>query len=306
MSPGSSGLVGKAASPVTVVSNPATQMLKTAASQLGGVSVVSTPGTPSRPIITVHKSGTVTVSQQTPVVTTVVGGVTKTITLVNSPLGVGGGRTLIGNLGNLGKVVSVVQNPPVQSGQAASNAVAQLLQAKGGLPGSTGVSSLGTITTLATTATLASQVTTATAAAAAATGPKQVTLITTPSGAEPQPLVQDLPVSIMASPTSEDPGTTLGGTNQVCSNPPCETHETGTTNTATVATATVGGTNQVCSNPPCETHETGTTNTATVATATLGGTNQVCSNPPCETHETGTTNTATVATATLGGTNQQP
>eukprot|EP00066_Takifugu_rubripes_P029958 XP_011619224.1 PREDICTED: host cell factor 1 isoform X1 [Takifugu rubripes] len=464
MSPGSSGLVGKAASPVTVVSNPATQMLKTAASQLGGVSVVSTPGTPSRPIITVHKSGTVTVSQQTPVVTTVVGGVTKTITLVNSPLGVGGGRTLIGNLGNLGKVVSVVQNPPVQSGQAASNAVAQLLQAKGGLPagtilklvssadgkqttllstvqagstpakstilgvapatsksgttiiktipmsalqggagsnspitilttkmmtqgtagkiittvpkmaaagqqgqltqvvlkgapgtpgtilrtlpmggvrlvspgttkptvttlvvkGSTGVSSLGTITTLATTATLASQVTTATAAAAAAaTGPKQVTLITTPSGAEPQPLVQDLPVSIMASPTSEDPGsttststaTTAGGgagdapaatgtVTLVCSNPPCETHETGTTNTATVATATVGGTNQVCSNPPCETHETGTTNTATVATATLGGTNQVCSNPPCETHETGTTNTATVATATVGGTNQ--
>lgn len=135
------------------MSNPATHMLKTAASQVGGVSVVSTPGTPSRPIITVHKSGTVTVSQQTPVITTVVGGVTKTITLVNSPLGMGGGRTLvsgiallpaqtgvngklftlsgvfqIGNLGNLGKVVSVVQNPPVQSGQAASNAVAQLLQ----------------------------------------------------------------------------------------------------------------------------------------------------------------------------------
>ena len=34
----------------------------------------------------------------------------------------------------------------------------------------------------------------------------QVTLITTPSGAEAQPLVQDLPVSIMASPTSEEPG----------------------------------------------------------------------------------------------------
>ncbi len=36
----------------------------------------------------------------------------------------------------------------------------------------------------------------------------QVTLITTPSGAEAQPLVQDLPVSIMASPTSEEPGST--------------------------------------------------------------------------------------------------
>ncbi|CAF93413.1 unnamed protein product, partial [Tetraodon nigroviridis] len=168
VSPGSSSLTGKAASPVTVVhrgaiqgslcsqtadsecvcvlclpqvSNPATHMLKTAAAQVGGVSVVSTPGTPSRPIITVHKSGTVTVSQQTPVVTTVVGGVTKTITLVNSPLSMGGGRTLIGNLGNLGKVVSVVQTQPVQSGvvtgQAGSNTVAQILQAKGGLPAGT-------------------------------------------------------------------------------------------------------------------------------------------------------------------------
>uniref|UniRef100_H3CHQ6 Host cell factor 1 n=1 Tax=Tetraodon nigroviridis TaxID=99883 RepID=H3CHQ6_TETNG len=522
VSPGSSSLTGKAASPVTVVSNPATHMLKTAAAQVGGVSVVSTPGTPSRPIITVHKSGTVTVSQQTPVVTTVVGGVTKTITLVNSPLSMGGGRTLIGNLGNLGKVVSVVQTQPVQSGvvtgQAGSNTVAQILQAKGGLPagtilklvssadgkqttlstvqagspatkstilgvspasskpgttiiktipvsalqggadfdtltvgllnpitilttkmvtqgtagkiitavpkmtatgqqgvtqvvlkgapgtpgtilrtlpmsgvrlvspgatkptvttlvvkGTTGVSSLGTvtaslatpITTLATIATLANQVTTATAAAA--TGPKQfcycitsalsvqVTLITTPSGAEPQPLVQDLPVSIMASPTSEEPGSTTStntnhycGTDEagdttaatvlciplllttrfslrvhlaslpqecccgtvlvldddwrlfavtlVCSNPPCETHETGTTNT-TVATATMGGSDRVCSNPPCETHETGTTSTATVATATMGGSDRVCSNPPCETHETGTTNTATTAGA---------
>lgn len=70
-------------------------MLKTAAAQVGGASVVSTPGTPGRPIITVHKSGTVTVSQQAQVVTTVVGGVTKTITLVNSPLSVGGGGTLV-------------------------------------------------------------------------------------------------------------------------------------------------------------------------------------------------------------------
>lgn len=75
------------------VASPATRMLKTAAAHVGGASVVSTPGTPSRPIITVHKSGTVTVSQQAQVVTTVVGGVTKTITLVNSPLG--GGGTLV-------------------------------------------------------------------------------------------------------------------------------------------------------------------------------------------------------------------
>ncbi|XP_028265421.1 host cell factor 1b isoform X2 [Parambassis ranga] len=505
VTPGSSSL------PVKVVSDAATQLLKTAAAHVGGASVVSTPATPSRPIITVHKSGTVTVSQQAQVVTTVVGGVTKTITLVNSPLSVGGGGGLIGNLGNLGKVVSVVQTKPVQTGavmgQAGSSPVTQILQAKGGLPagtilklvssadgkqttilsttqagstagkptilgvapasskpgttiiktipvsalqggaapltggnspitilstkvvtpgtagkiltavpkisasgqqgvtqvvlkgapgtpgtilrtvpmsgvrlvspgakpsvttlvvkGTTGVSSLGTVTgsisstmaggavaatnaslatpvtTLATIATLASQVTMATASA---TGPKQVTLITTPSGAETQPLVQDLPVSIMASPTSEEPGSTTSTTTSttaegeeaaavtlVCSNPPCETHETGTTNTATVATATMGAGDRMCSNPPCETHETGTTNTATVASAsmgqalqvssnettntcsnppcemhetrttntatTAGGLTQVCSNPPCETHETGTTNTATTATA---------
>lgn len=72
-------------------------MLKTAAAQVGGASV-SNPGTPSRPIITVHKSGTVTVSQQAQVVTTVVGGVTKTITLVNSPLSMGGGGTLVSDV----------------------------------------------------------------------------------------------------------------------------------------------------------------------------------------------------------------
>ncbi|XP_069383652.1 host cell factor 1b [Paralichthys olivaceus] len=474
-SPASSSLPIKVADPVTMVTSPATRMLKTAAAQVGGASVVSTPGTPSRPVITVHKSGTVTVSQQAQVVTTVVGGVTKTFTLVNSPLGVGGGGSLINNLG---KMLSVVQTKPVQSGavtgQAGSSSIAQLIQ-KGALPAgtilklvtsadgkqktilstvqsgstatkptilgvspttakpgttiiktipvsalhggagrnspitilttkgvspgtmgkiittvpkitaggqqgvtqvvlkgapgvpgtilrtlpmsgirlvspgskptvatlvvkpTTGVSSLGTvtgsvsstlagratasanaslatpITTLTTIATLASQVTTATAAAAV---PTQVTLITTPSGAEAQPLVQDLPVSIMASPTSEEPGSgtstatveesadTETAVTSVCSNPPCETHDTGTTNTSTVATATMGGNNRVCSNPPCETHDTGTTNTSTVATATMGGNNRVCSNPPCETHDTGTTNTSTVATATMGGNNR--
>ncbi|XP_047441599.1 host cell factor 1b isoform X2 [Mugil cephalus] len=440
------------ASPVTKVSNATTRMLKTAVAQVGGASLVSSPaGTPGRPIITVHKSGTVTVSQQAQVVTTVVGGVTKTITLVNSPLGMGRGGALIGNLGNLGnlgKVMSVVQAKPVQAG---NSPVTQILQTKASLPAgtilklvssadgkqttiltssqagsnkptilgvapatskpgatiiktipmsalqggaggnspitilttkmvtsgttgklltavpkistggqqgvtqvvlkgatgapgtilrtvpvggvrlvspgaagttlvvkaTTGVSTLGTGT--GTVSTLARQITTATAA----TGPKQVTLITTPSGAEAQDLVQDLvqdlPVSIMASPTSEEPGSTTTTTSTstaeggghsaavtlVCSNPPCETHETGTTNTSTVSSA---GMNQdlqvssgppICSNPPCETHETGTTNTSTMAGA--GGVHQVCSNPPCETHETGTTNTATTATAQQGG-----
>uniref|UniRef100_A0A671P358 Host cell factor 1 n=1 Tax=Sinocyclocheilus anshuiensis TaxID=1608454 RepID=A0A671P358_9TELE len=479
----------KVASPV-MVSNPATRMLKTAAAQVA-TPTVSSPTTAARPIITVHKSGTVTVAQQAQVVTTMVGGVTKTITLVKSPLSMGGNL-----ISNLGKMMSVVQTKPMQTtsvtGQASSNPLTQIIQTKGPLPpgtilklvtsadgkpttiittsqasgtgnkptilgisgmspttttkpgtttiiktipmsalqqgaagvtsstgvkspitfitskvmtsgtgtpgkiitaagqqgltqvvlkgapgqpgtilrtlpmggvrlvspvsgvkptvttlvvkGTTGVTTLGTvtgtvstslaggslasanatlatpITTLGTIATLSSQVINATAVSAAQSNlntvtstmqPTQVTLITTPSGVEAQP-VQDLPVSILASPTSEQPTSTESGAGDasgnvtlVCSNPPCETHETGTTNTATTATANMGtgpaGTVQrVCSNPPCETHETGTTNTATTASANMGAVKRVCSNPPCETHETGTTNTATTASSNMG------
>ncbi|XP_077185808.1 host cell factor 1 isoform X2 [Paroedura picta] len=527
VSPGTTTLpttVKVASSPV-MVSNPATRMLKTAAAQVG-TSVSSTTNTPTRPIITVHKSGTVTVAQQAQVMTTVVGGVTKTITLVKSPISVPGGSALISNLG---KMMSVVQTKPVQTsavtGQASTGPVTQIIQTKGPLPagtilklvtsadgkpttiitssqaggtgtkptilgissvspnttkpgtttiiktipmsaimsqsgatgvtsspgikspitiittkvmtsgtgtpakiitavpklttshgqqgvtqvvlkgapgqpgtilrtvpmggvrlvtpvtvsavkptvttlvvkGTTGVTTLGTvtgtvstslagtgghntnaslatpITTLGTIATLSSQVinpaaitvsaaqTTLTAAGGLTTPtitmqpvsqPTQVTLITTPSGVEAQP-VHDLPVSILASPTTEQPTATVtiaesgqgdaqpGTVTLVCSNPPCETHDTGTTNTATTTVVgTLGGPTQVqfvcdgqegglqangrvvriCSNPPCETHETGTTNTATTV---LSVRQRVCSNPPCETHETGTTNTAT-------------
>nr|XP_046240642.1 host cell factor 1a isoform X3 [Scatophagus argus] len=502
VSPGTTTV--KVASPV-MVSNPATRMLKTAAAQVG-TATASSPTT-TRPIITVHKSGAVTVAQQAQVVTTVVGGVTKTITLVKSPLTMGSSGTLISNLG---KMMSVVQTKPVQTsavtGQASTNPLTQIIQTKGPLPagtilklvtsadgkpttiittsqaggtgnkptilnisgvsptttkqgttiiktipmsaimtqpgatgvtssagmktpitilttkvmttgtpgkiitavpklataagqqgltqvvlkgapgqpgtilrtvpmstvggvrlvtpvtvsavkptvttlvvkGTTGVTTLGTvtgtvstslagatvdssnaslvtpITTLGTIATLSSQVispsaitvstaqtsltSTSTLPSSTITvqnQPTQVTLITTPSGVEAQP-VQDLPVSILASPTSEQPSSTEAGAagegsgtvTLVCSNPPCETHETGTTNTATTSSATIGA-GQVCSNPPCETHETGTTNTATTSSATIGA-GQVCSNPPCETHETGTTNTATTSSATIG------
>ncbi|XP_047438398.1 host cell factor 1a [Mugil cephalus] len=502
VSPGSTTV--KVASPV-MVSNPATRMLKTAAAQVG-TATASSPTTTTRPIITVHKSGAVTVAQQAQVVTTVVGGVTKTITLVKSPLTMGSSGTLISNLG---KMMSVVQTKPVQTsavtGQASTNPLTQIIQTKGPLPagtilklvtsadgkpttiittsqaggtgnkptilnisgvsptttkqgttiiktipmsaimtqpgatgvtssagmktpitilttkvmttgtpgkiitavpklataagqqgltqvvlkgapgqpgtilrtvpmstvggvrlvtpvtvsavkptvttlvvkGTTGVTTLGTvtgtvssslaggtvdtsnaslvtpITTLGTIATLSSQVispsaitvsTAQTSLTSASTlpsstitvqnQPTQVTLITTPSGVEAQP-VQDLPVSILASPTSEQPSSTEAGAagegsgtvTLVCSNPPCETHETGTTNTATTSSATIGA-GQVCSNPPCETHETGTTNTATTSSAAIGA-GQVCSNPPCETHETGTTNTATTASSNM-------
>uniref|UniRef100_A0A673WW72 Host cell factor 1 n=1 Tax=Salmo trutta TaxID=8032 RepID=A0A673WW72_SALTR len=457
MSPGAQ--TAKVASPV-MISNPATRMLKTAAAQVG-TSGVATPGTPNRPIITQHQ-----------VVTTVVGGVTKTITLVKSPLTLGGGGTLLSNLSNLGKVMSVVQTKPGQTGAVtgqAGSSLQHILQTKGPLPagtilklvtsadgtpttiittskaggtaggkptilsyssmptstskpgthiiktipmstiGQTGVTGSGMkspitiittkmmtpgtgtpgkiisamprtgagqqgltqvvlkgapgqpgtilrtvpmggvrlvspvtvsgvkpnvttlvvkgttgkdlaggsvataapITTLGTMTTLPGQVTVSTAQAGGQA--TQVTLITTPSGVEAQP-VHDLPVSILSSPTSADPSSTQpeagdpGTVTLVCSNPPCETHETGTTNTATTASANMTGNGEVermCTNPPCETHETGTTNTQTTASSNMGQVQQVCTNPPSETHDTGTTNTQTTASCNMGSNQQQ-
>nr|XP_031363520.1 host cell factor 1 [Lonchura striata domestica] len=217
----------------------------------------------------------------------------------------------------------------------------------GGAGGHSATASLATpITTLGTIATLSSQVLNPAAITATAAGgglgtptitmqpvsqPTQVTLITTPSGVEAQP-VHDLPVSILASPTAEGPpAATSGGgglaeppaaeatpgtVTLVCSNPPCETHETGTTNTATtslVANVGTGGAQlqllcedagggtavpappRACSNPPCETHETGTTNTPTAAgttgTARLGTPGA----PPCPTQQTAATGTTMTA-----------
>ncbi|XP_071226791.1 host cell factor 1a isoform X4 [Salvelinus alpinus] len=519
VSPGSTTV--KMSSPL-MVSNPATRMLKTAAAQVG-TATVSSPNSPNRPIITVHKSGTVTVAQQHQVVTTMVGGVTKTITLVKSPLTMGGSGTL--QISSLGKMISVVQTKPVQTsavtGQASTNPLSQLIQTKGSLPagtilklvtsadgkpttiittsqaggtgnkstilnisgmsptttkqgttiiktipmsaimnqpgatvtsstgkmpytilttkmmttgtpgkiittmpklgtatgqqgltqvvlkgapgqpgtilrtvpmggvrlvtpvtmtsvkpnvttlvvkGTTGITTLGTvtgtvcsslaggsvasanaslatpITTLGTIATLPSQVINPTAITVSAAQaslttvttlststmsgnqPTQVTLITTPSGVEAQP-VQDLPVSFLASPTSEQPSTEAGdapGTvTMVCSNPPCETHETGTTNTATTSSTNMGGAMRTTTsaypgtatgNQGPENLCTGTTFTPATARSNMGsaqtGTVQspnqpavgltVCSNPPCETHETGTTNTATQSSSGMG------
>merc|ERR1719354_1058469 len=70
------------------------------------------------------------------------------------------------------------------------------------------------------------------------------------------------------------------------------------TNPSTVTASSNIGAPRVCSNPPCETHETGTTNTTTTASSNIGAP-RVCSNPPCETHETGTTNTATTASSNM-------
>lgn len=89
-------------------------MLKTAAAQVG-TSVSSAANTSTRPIITVHKSGTVTVAQQAQVVTTVVGGVTKTITLVKSPISVPGGSALVSD-GGPPAACDTFRESPAQAG----------------------------------------------------------------------------------------------------------------------------------------------------------------------------------------------
>uniref|UniRef100_A0A8C4QNQ1 Host cell factor Kelch-repeats domain-containing protein n=1 Tax=Eptatretus burgeri TaxID=7764 RepID=A0A8C4QNQ1_EPTBU len=103
---------------------------------------------PSRPIIAVHKAGAGTVTQNahlvTTVVTTVVGGVTKTITLVKSPLSVAGGGTLISNLGKVMSLVHAKSVPSLMSGQTSTGSVAQFLQTKGALPAGTTILKLVT------------------------------------------------------------------------------------------------------------------------------------------------------------------
>ncbi|XP_059799908.1 host cell factor 1-like isoform X3 [Hypanus sabinus] len=136
VTPGASTLptTVKVATPSVMVNAPATSMLKTAAAQLVTPTHTATTTAPARPIITVHKSGTVTVTQQTQVVTTVVGGVTKTITLVKSPITMAGGSTLISNLG---KVLTLQAKPGQQatiSGTGSTGPLTQIFQTKGQLP----------------------------------------------------------------------------------------------------------------------------------------------------------------------------
>ncbi|XP_060036673.1 host cell factor 1-like [Erinaceus europaeus] len=129
-----------ASSPVTV-SNPATHMLKSAAAQVGNsISLATNPST--CPIITVHKSGTVKANQQAQVVTTTVGSITKTITLLKSPISLPGSSTLISSLG---KVVSEVQTKPVKTLAVTGQPSTQIIQTKGPLP-------TGTILKLVTSA----------------------------------------------------------------------------------------------------------------------------------------------------------
>uniref|UniRef100_A0A8C4QNM4 Host cell factor Kelch-repeats domain-containing protein n=1 Tax=Eptatretus burgeri TaxID=7764 RepID=A0A8C4QNM4_EPTBU len=132
----------------------ATKMLKTAVAQavtassglMQGAAVTTL--SPSRPIIAVHKAGAGTVTQNahlvTTVVTTVVGGVTKTITLVKSPLSVAGGGTLISNLGKVMSLVHAKSVPSLMSGQTSTGSVAQFLQTKGALPAGTTILKLVT------------------------------------------------------------------------------------------------------------------------------------------------------------------
>ncbi|XP_062914475.1 host cell factor 2-like isoform X2 [Mobula hypostoma] len=183
---------------VVNVNTPATTMLKTAAAQVA-TSSVSLSSASTRPIITVHKSGALTVAQQAQVVTTVVGGVTKTFTLVKSPIQYGSGGSLISNLG---KMMTLVQTAPVQSGaitgQATAGSLAQFIQAKGPFPP-------GTIVRLVTAAD-GKPTTIITTSQAGGMGAKQTILGlggVAPSGSKPgaTTIIKTIPVSaLMAQP----------------------------------------------------------------------------------------------------------
>ncbi|XP_043565857.1 host cell factor 2-like isoform X1 [Chiloscyllium plagiosum] len=184
---------------VVSVNTPATTMLKTAAAQVA-TSTGSLGPSSTRPIITVHKSGALTVAQQTQVVTTVVGGVTKTFTLVKSPIQVGGGGSLISNLG---KMMTLVQTAPVQTGapitgQATAGSLAQFIQAKGPFPP-------GTIVRLVTAAD-GKPATIITTSQAGGIGTKQTILgLSSVSPASSKPgattIIKTIPVSaLMAQP----------------------------------------------------------------------------------------------------------
>uniref|UniRef100_UPI00398EE20B host cell factor 1-like isoform X2 n=1 Tax=Pristiophorus japonicus TaxID=55135 RepID=UPI00398EE20B len=183
---------------VVSVNTPATTMLKTAAAQVA-TSSGALGSASSRPIITVHKSGALTVAQQAQVVTTVVGGVTKTFTLVKSPIQVGSGGSLISNLG---KMMTLVQTAPVQSGaitgQATAGSLAQFIQAKGPFPP-------GTIVRLVTAAD-GKPATIITTSQAGGIGTKQTILglgSVSPTGNKPgaTTIIKTIPVSaLMAQP----------------------------------------------------------------------------------------------------------
>ncbi|XP_007893488.1 host cell factor 1 isoform X2 [Callorhinchus milii] len=208
------------------VNTPATTMLKTAAAQ------VATSSASSRPIITVHKSGALTVAQQTQVVTTVVGGVTKTFTLVKSPIQVGGGGSLISNLG---KMMTLVQTAPVQTGaitgQATAGSLAQFIQAKGPFPP-------GTIVRLVTAAD-GKPATIITTSQAGGMGTKQTILglgSVSPTSSKPgaTTIIKTIPVSALMN----QPSTTGVSANPGIKSPiTIITTKVGTSGTAKIITA---------------------------------------------------------------------
>ncbi|XP_051864924.1 host cell factor 1b [Pristis pectinata] len=341
VAPGSTlpATVKMSSSPI-MVSNPATRMLKSAAAQVG---TSGTTGSPLRPIITVHKSGTVTVAQQAQVVTTVVAGVTKTITLVKSPISMSGSSALISSLG---KMVSLVQTKPVQSGvvtgQASSNPVTQYIQTKGPLP--PGATILKLVTSADGKPTTI--ISTSQAAGAAATKPTLlgISSVSPSTGTKPgaTTIIKTIPVSaLMAQQGSAvtsntgikspitifttkvvTPGT--GSPAKIITGVPKITGgvgQQGLTQPApeptriTLIAAPSGVEASSIQELPVTILASPTAEQPSPVAEPEGrqgegqaasGVPLVCSNPPHETSETNTTNTATTVTANMGANQVQP
>ncbi|XP_066283854.1 host cell factor 1-like isoform X3 [Branchiostoma lanceolatum] len=116
------------------VNTAATSILKTAAQAAQAGAQQQLQG---KQIITVHKSGAVTLTPQTQVVTTVVGGVTKTVTLVKSvPVTLQGGKVTLIQTKPLSSTGMVLGTSPQGAAPGVGSMARQLgqLQAKGPLP----------------------------------------------------------------------------------------------------------------------------------------------------------------------------
>ncbi|XP_078677022.1 host cell factor 1-like isoform X3 [Branchiostoma floridae x Branchiostoma belcheri] len=191
------------------VNTAATSILKTAAQAAQAGAQQQLQG---KQIITVHKSGAVTLTPQTQVVTTVVGGVTKTVTLVKSvPVTLQGGKVTLIQTKPLSSTGMVLGTSPQGAAPAVNTMARQLgqLQAKGPLPQGTILKVISTTaggkTAYITTTTQAGTTKGATIMGISSVTQQPVVTI-------PKTIIKTVPVSSVMSSVAGQGGATGGAT----------------------------------------------------------------------------------------------
>ncbi|XP_078677023.1 host cell factor 1-like isoform X4 [Branchiostoma floridae x Branchiostoma belcheri] len=192
-----------------MVNTAATSILKTAAQAAQAGAQQQLQG---KQIITVHKSGAVTLTPQTQVVTTVVGGVTKTVTLVKSvPVTLQGGKVTLIQTKPLSSTGMVLGTSPQGAAPAVNTMARQLgqLQAKGPLPQGTILKVISTTaggkTAYITTTTQAGTTKGATIMGISSVTQQPVVTI-------PKTIIKTVPVSSVMSSVAGQGGATGGAT----------------------------------------------------------------------------------------------